>query len=308
MLSRLEALGADDVSMAWTVWSRAAESALLDAYRFSGGSLPSRSLVLGRGSSMFRVVRLGGHPVRKARGSVADVHDAADVFLYRDASLAPLLDMRRRFKAVMDVLDAMIRLNLLLSGTRFWHLGLCILLPLMIYLLIKVWVLVPFSMLPLVSIVVLVTSFMLWLFADVMRRLGGGAIGFVKIPWFIPVSLISRLVVLGYLLILLGLMRNSERLGFPTFVALGKGIPALRNSILRLRNGCLFYLRFLPRLTGRVLADVVQRKGATAGSLDGWGGGSLKVFPVSWYDELARILRLRILVFGLMVYWMLNLR
>ena len=27
----------------------------------------------------------------------------------------------------------------------------------------------------------------------------------------------------------------------------------------------------LHRLTGRLLADVVQRKGATAGSLDGWG-------------------------------------
>ena len=27
----------------------------------------------------------------------------------------------------------------------------------------------------------------------------------------------------------------------------------------------------LPRLTVQVLADVVQRKGATAGSLDGWG-------------------------------------
>ena len=37
------------------------------------------------------------------------VVDAADVFLYRDSSIAPLLDMRRRFKAVMDVLGAMIR-------------------------------------------------------------------------------------------------------------------------------------------------------------------------------------------------------
>ena len=27
----------------------------------------------------------------------------------------------------------------------------------------------------------------------------------------------------------------------------------------------------LPLLTGQVLADVVQRKGATASSLDGWG-------------------------------------
>ena len=29
--------------------------------------------------------------------------------MYRDSSLAPLLDMRRRFKAVMDALGAMIR-------------------------------------------------------------------------------------------------------------------------------------------------------------------------------------------------------
>ena len=46
----------------------------------------------------------------------------------------------------------------------------------------------------------------------------------------------------------------------------------------------------LPGLTGQVLADVVQRKGVTAGSLDGCGWRELKVLPVSWYDELARIL------------------
>ena len=84
-----DALGADDVSRAWLVWSGAAEAALVDAYRFSGGPLPSRGIVLRRSSAVFRVVRLGGHPVRKARGNVADVHDAADVFLYRDSSFAP---------------------------------------------------------------------------------------------------------------------------------------------------------------------------------------------------------------------------
>ena len=110
-----EALGADDISRAWLVWSRAAEAALVDAYRFSGELPLSRGLVLGRGSAVFRFVRLGGHPVRKARGNSADVHDAADVFLYRDASIAPLLDMRRRFKAVMDVLGAMIRCGISLS-------------------------------------------------------------------------------------------------------------------------------------------------------------------------------------------------
>ena len=39
--------------------------------------------VLGRGSALLRVVRLGGHQVRKARANVADALDAADVFLHR---------------------------------------------------------------------------------------------------------------------------------------------------------------------------------------------------------------------------------
>ena len=110
-----ESLDAGDVSRAWLVWSGAAEAALADAYRFSGGPLPGRGLILGRGSVLFRVVKLGGHQVRKARGNVADAHDAADVFLYRDYSIAPLLDMRRRFKAVLDVLGSMIRSGVSLS-------------------------------------------------------------------------------------------------------------------------------------------------------------------------------------------------
>ena len=47
---------------------------------------------------------------------------------------------------------------------------------------------------------------------------------------------------------------------------------------------------YLPRLTGQMLADVAQRKGATAGGLDGWGWRALKVLPVAWHDGLARIL------------------
>ena len=59
-------------------------------------------------------------------------------------------------------------------------------------------------------------------------------------------------------------------LGFPTFAVLGKGIPALSTSIWKSKGGypcCLFFE--LPRLTGQMLADVVQRKGATAGGFDG---------------------------------------
>ena len=57
-------------------------------------------MVLWRGEASFRLVRLGGHKVRKVRGNEADVHDAAHIFLYRDSSIAPLLDMKLRFKAV----------------------------------------------------------------------------------------------------------------------------------------------------------------------------------------------------------------
>ena len=45
-----------------------------------------------------------------------------------------------------------------------------------------------------------------------------------------------------------------------------------------------------PLLTGEMLAEVVHRKGATAGSLDGWGWREFKALPVSWSDGLARIL------------------
>ena len=264
-----EALGADGVSMDWVVWSRAAESALLDAYRFSGGPLPSRVLVLGRGSAMFRVVRLGGHPVRKARGKIADVHDAADVFLNCDSSVASLVDMRRRFKAVMDVPDAMIRYGVSLSRsvelTVQWD---------------KILALGPMYPVSLDDLSLdrgLGIGAFFHAASDVHRRLSdfihrvvvhrrdeairGWRNWIREDPWvhpyrwlcpdlcrllpFFSVSLILRLVVLGSFLILLGLTRNSERLGFPTFLALDKGIPALTNSALRLGDGCPYCLRFL---------------------------------------------------------------
>ena len=77
-------------------------------------------------------------------------------------------------------------------------------------------------------------------------------------------------------------MKNSERLGRS-----GQRETSLDEfSLLRLRVPEVH----LPRLTGQMLADVVHRKGVTAGSLDGWGWREMKVLPLSWYDELARIL------------------
>ena len=83
------------------------------------GPIPTRGLVPGE---CFVPGCQAGHKVRKARSNAADALDAADIFLYRDSSIAPLLDMRRRFKAVMDVLDALFglnRLRSLLNGLRF---------------------------------------------------------------------------------------------------------------------------------------------------------------------------------------------
>ena len=104
-----EALRDGDVSCAWSVWSSAAEAALADAYQFACGPVPDGGLVLGTGSFLIRTVRLGGPKVRKARRNFADPQEGSDVFVYHDASTALLLDLRRRFKAVVDVLHAMLR-------------------------------------------------------------------------------------------------------------------------------------------------------------------------------------------------------
>ena len=284
-------------------------------------------MVLGRGSALFRVVRLGGHQVWKARANVAGALDASDVFLYRDSSIAPLLDMRRRFTADVDLLDATIRFGVSLSRSvelavqwdRILALG-----PLYPVTLDDLSMDRGMGMgaffhgasgvhrrlSDFIHQVVVhrrdeaVREWRSWIRKDPLMH----PCRWLR-PDFFSVSLILRLQVLGCFRIQLGLMMNFERPGFPTFAALGKGRPALRNSMRRMMGWLpLLPEVHLPRLTGQVLADDVQRKGVTAGSLDGWGWRELKVLPVSWYDELLAFFpRLRILVFGPMGCWMLTL-
>ena len=104
-LSLDEALRGDDVSHAWSTWSSAAEAALADACQFAGGPMPDRGLVLG-GGSFFGSHCQVGPKVRKARRKFADPQG---VVMYHDASTALFLDLRRRFEAVGDVQNAMIR-------------------------------------------------------------------------------------------------------------------------------------------------------------------------------------------------------
>ena len=70
---------------------------------------------MGRGAASFRVVKLGGPWVRRAGPMLLMLLMHLMFSLYRDLSIAPLLDMRRRLKAVMDLLDAMIRYGVSLS-------------------------------------------------------------------------------------------------------------------------------------------------------------------------------------------------
>ena len=111
-----EALLNGDVSSAWMVWSTAAEKALADSFQFAGGPVPRRGLVLGRGMVRMRSLRLGGPIVRSVRRNAADVGEVDDVSLYRDSSAAPVLDLRRKLKAVLDLLDSIVRLVLLWFG------------------------------------------------------------------------------------------------------------------------------------------------------------------------------------------------
>ena len=242
-----ESLDADDVSRAWHVLSGAAEAALADAFRFGGCPVPSGGLVLGRGCALFRVVQLGGPVVKRVRGNAVDAVDSPDVFLYRDSFIAPLLDMRRRFKAVMDVLGAMIRYGVSLARS--------------VELTDQVgadsccWTLFPGTWDDLSAVWGLglgdfhrVVSHVHQRLSDFIQKVvvhrqdredplvhpnsGSGLIWSPLLPSF-SVSLILRLVVLECLLIRPGLMRNSASPGFPTSVALGKGRPALKNSLWR---------------------------------------------------------------------------
>ena len=189
-------------------------------------------------------------------------HDAADVFLYRDSSIALLLDMGRRFKAVMDVLDSLIRNGV--SFARSFELTVQwdrILAAGPLYLV----TLDDFRGAPGAGL-----GHFHHVVSGVHHRLSDFIHGVVVHRWdeairgwrnwlredrlahpykwlrpdlvppcsfFCNVTLSSLQVVLACWLILLGLMRNAERHGFPTVAVLGTGRPALKNSILRLMGG-----------------------------------------------------------------------
>ena len=132
-MSREDALNLDeallngDVSSAWMVWSTAAERALADSFQLAGGLCLVGDLVLGRGMVRMRTARLGGPIVRSVRRNAADVGEVDEVSLYRDSSAAPVLDLRRKLKAVLNLLDAIVRCGAsLVRDVELSHLWDCI--------------------------------------------------------------------------------------------------------------------------------------------------------------------------------------
>ena len=267
-----EALLSGDVSSAWMVWSSAAEKALADAFRFAGRPVPARGLVLGRSMARMRTVRIGGPIVRSVRRSAASGGDVDDVSLYRDSSAAPVLDLRRNLRAVLNLLDAIVRWGASLTRdvelSHLWdsvvRLGSLGSVHVQDYDVARVCG-VGESRRLVAELHGRVSAFVRCLVA--YRRSAGITAWrnwFGKILWFILISgceliwfhllpscsviVLLLLGVLVFLLILLGLTKNSARRGFPTFVVLGKGRPALMNSMVSVLVGCRIWMSFSCRL------------------------------------------------------------
>ena len=75
--------------------------------------------------------------------------------------------------------------------------------------------------------------------------------------------------------------KEFRKAWLPYFCRSGQRETALR-KLTREVEGWLPFLPevSLPRLTGEMLAGVVRRKAATAGSLDGWGWREFKAFLI----------------------------
>ena len=193
--------------------------------------------------------------------------------LYRDSSAARVLDLRRKLKAICDLLDAIIRWGA--SFTRAVE-------------LLHLW-----------DCVVRLGS--LGSVRDeeyaAARTCGVGESRRLVADLYGRVSAFIRRLVAhtpggsGVLADPAGIDEEFRKAWLPYFCRSGQR----ETSLDEFNSECDGWLPHLgefslPTLTGDMLFEVVKRKSATAGSLDGWGWRELKVLPVAWFDGLARIL------------------
>ena len=254
--------------------------------------------------------------MRRVRASCSDPGDAALVDLYRDHSVAPLVDLRRRLRAVLDVVSRGLEL------TRQWDSKVAITAD----AVVRVAGLGLADMEA--SVVDLhqgLDGFLLFVIGGI-RLFWGGRLGFGRILLHILIG------GFGLILFLLPLFLQCD----PGDTVGGSGViadPALIDANFReawmpylsrssrgsadlddfseeVGGGWLPVLDIfhLPPLTGDVLVDVVRKKKSSAGGLDGWGWKELKALHLHGLMVLLVFFDwLRRLVFGLTVCLMLML-
>ena len=273
---------------------------------------------LGRGVARFNRVRLGGPKVRKARARCADPGDGLQFDLYRDYRFAPLVDLRTRLSAVLDVLVAVRRSGFSVSRglelTRQWDavvaagpMG-----------TVTADALDRASGLGLADMDVFVAALRLGLGGFLRavfrgrkdRAVQGWKAWLLEDPVVHPYSWLRPDLVppspflqcdpcetpggSGVLADPALIDAKFREAWMPYFCRSGRGVADLDDFSYDFEGGWLPVLDefHLPPLTGDMLVEVVRRKKATAGSLDGWVWREIKALPAPWFDGLARILTL----------------
>ena len=82
---------------------------MAEAFQRSGGPVPLQGLSLGRGKACLCTVSVGGKCSRRHRPCLNDPMDATEIHLYRSHSVAPVLALKKRLRAVECLLLAIER-------------------------------------------------------------------------------------------------------------------------------------------------------------------------------------------------------
>ena len=306
-----------DPHLAWGRWSLAAEKALADAFQRSGGPVPAQGLCLGRGKACLCTMSVGGKCSRRNRPCLADPMDATEIHLYKSHSIAPVLAFKKRLRAVECVLGAIDREGFSLcrglelhrqwscildegpvgnldwdslvsaprAGMDGFRVGVGVAIDAVTKFVQHVaalrresaihgwrnWILED----PLVHPYRWLRSDLVppapFLVCDPEGTVDGSGI-------LVEPSAIDAEFRKAWMPFFCRKDRGHADLG--SFRADAEGLTPLLDEVQ------------LPRLSGAMLFEMVQKKSATAGSLDGWGWRELKALPVAWFDRLASLFTL----------------
>ena len=196
------------------------------------------------------MVRLAAADANEGRGE--------EVFMYRDYSAAPLMNLKRKLKAVMDALDALVSDEVSLARS----------VELTVHWMKSQGTI--FSWLEMVVLVSLVVLWRNWLREDPLVQ-PFHWLNLVLPPPFVQCSLHLTPSGSGVLADPARIDGNSESLA-SLICRSGQRKASLEEFTHEFESSLSLHPEVsLPQLSGEVLAEVVHRKSATAGSLDGWG-------------------------------------